>query len=201
MIKLRRGRTLQLALLLAAVASLSSAAVALANGRGHALPHGRGHGVFHHYGASGWVTASPNVTTLSVRDARGTVHSFAVNSSTKYVYADRSAATAANATPGRVVTVSATRPTTSGANPVAQRVVIALAQVGGEVTSNTAGVLTVADNQGFTRTIDTSSSTTCKKGRSTVACGSIAAGTVIEAVGKVAANGTTLDATRVSSAR
>jgi hypothetical protein len=202
MINLRRGRTLRVVLLMTAVAMLSTAAVALAHepshGPGHGHARGHGHGFLHHYGASGWVTPAANATTLSVRDGAGKVHSFAVNSTTKFAYADGSSATAANATPGRVVSVTATAPTSTGGNPVAKRVVIRLAEVAGEVTSNTGGLITLADSQGFTRTVDTTTAA-CKKGHTTVACSSIATGSVIRAIGKVAVNGTTLNATRVSS--
>jgi hypothetical protein len=74
----------------------------------------------------------PSATTLTLRDGAGRVHSFAVNSTTKYVYSDRSVATGTDAKPNRIVKVHATAPLTSGGNPVAQRVVIQLAAVAGE---------------------------------------------------------------------
>ena len=57
-------------------------------------------------------------------------------------------------------------------------------------------MITVTDGQGFTRLIDASAAT-CRQGGATVACGSIVANSVVGAVGKVDANGTTLDASRV----
>jgi hypothetical protein len=67
------------------------------------------------------------------------------------------------------------------------------------VTSNGGGKLTVADAQGFTRTVSTTSSTRCAQKHATVPCSSISNGSVIVAVGKVDPDGTTLDASRVAS--
>jgi len=197
MLRFLRSRAFGWCLAVVALASLSTTAVAVAHG-----DHGRnGSGFGHHryYVATGWVQPSPNVTTLTVRDFGGSLHSFAVNSSTKYVYANGTTATAANATPNTIVTVRGTAPATSGGNPVAQRVVLALAQIAGEVTSNSGGKIGLADEQGFTRTVNTSGTTKCTQNRSTVACASIPTGSVVVAIGTVDPDRTSLDALRVAS--
>jgi hypothetical protein len=197
----RRG-LLRGAILAAVTASLVPAAVAVAHsGPAHGFGSGNGFGrqhqrVFH---ASGWVVPSANATTLTVRGFNGRSQSFTVNTSTKYTYADGSSATAANATPYHVVNVTGTAPTTTGGSPVATRVVIALATVEGIVKSDTAGTLTVVDNEGFARQVSTSSAT-CAQRRTTVSCAGIAAGSIVAARGTIASDGTTLDATRVSVA-
>ena len=182
-------RTVLIAALVVAIASVSAVAVAAAHHSGHAAHH-------HQFGAAGWVTDNSG-STLTLRDGRARAHTFDTPSTTKFVYQDGSAATSADAKPGTVVSVRATKPTTGG-NPVAKRVVIHLAHLAGLVQSNTGGVITIHDAQGFTRSINTSGAT-CSQGGSTVACSSIAQNSVVVAKGKVDPDGTTLDATRVRS--
>jgi len=189
------------AIAVAAIASLTTAAVAMA----HSRPgNGFGHHRVHYVRASGWVVPSANATTLTVRDLQGRAHSFAVTTSTKYVYANGSSATAGDAGPYHVVDVTGTPPTTSGGNPAATSVVIQLAEIEGIVKSDSGGTLTVADTQGFTREISTSTSSstsstsaTCTQRRTTVTCGSISTGSIVVARGTVGSDGTTLDASRV----
>jgi hypothetical protein len=197
MIRLTRSRAFRACVLAVALASLSITAVALAHGRDH-----RGQGDFHarHFANySGWVDSSSSASTLVIRNFRGKLRSFDVGSGTSYFYSDGSSASAANATPNTVVNVKSTAPTTSGGNRVAQRVIIRLASLAGEVTSNVGGVIKIADTQGFSHVINTSGSTICRQGGGPIACGSIPAGSVIVAVGKVDPDGVTLDATRVHS--
>lgn len=192
-----RLRVLHLAVAAVVAGSLATAAVAAA----HIGPAGHGFRGHRYYTATGWVSPSSNATTLAVTNAGGKVSKFAVSTTTKYTYANGKAATAANATPGAVVTVRATAPTSKGANPAAKSVTIQLARISGLVKSDSAGTLSVVDAQGFTRTIDTGSSTTCSQPRHTkVNCSSIAAGSIVTAVGTVASNGTALDATAVQVA-
>jgi hypothetical protein len=186
-------RIFRSAIAIALVASLTTAAVALA----HSGPgNGFGHHHIRYYRASGWVVPSANATTLTVEDLQGHKYSFVVATSTKYLYANGSSATASDAAPYHVVVVTGTAPTTSGGNPVASTVVIQLAEVEGIVKSDSGGTLTVVDTEGFTRQISTSSAT-CTQRRATVACGSIAAGSVVAARGTIASDGTTLDASRI----
>ena len=193
---LTRTRVLRVALALAAVGSLAMAAVALAQ-----PGHGRAYFPYHRHvryvRATGWVTASPSATTLMLRDFQARAHSFALTTSTRFLYSDGVGAKASNATPNSVVNVIATVPTTSGGNPVAQTVVIQLAQVNGMVKSDSSGTVTVVDTQGFTRALRTTPSTTCSQAGTKVACGTIAAGSVVLARGTVDSDGTTLDASRI----
>ncbi|TMK41294.1 MAG: hypothetical protein E6G56_05390 [Actinobacteria bacterium] len=192
MLSITGRRLLRLTIAVAVLASLATAAVATAR-------HGRGDSPGRHYaryGATGWVTAHDG-STLTLRDSRARSHSFALSSSTSYSYADGSAATGANVTPNTVVRVRATAPTTSGGNPVAQSVVIQLARIGGLVQSDSGGTLNVVDDHGFARVIRTTAATTCRQRRAAVDCTTIAAGSVVQARGKVDADGVALDASRV----
>ena len=184
-------RTVLIAALVLAIASVSAVAVAAAH-RGHAARHHH-----HQFGAAGWVTDNTG-STLTLRDGRARSHTFDTDANTKFVYQDGSAATSSDAKQGTVVSVRATKPTTTGGNPVAKRVVIHLAHEAGLVQSNTGGVITIYDTQGFSRSINTSGAT-CRQGGATVACASIAQNSVVVATGKVDADGTTLDAKRVKS--
>ncbi|MBV9212836.1 MAG: hypothetical protein JOZ25_04225 [Actinobacteria bacterium] len=163
-----------------------------------ASAHHSGGQLVHHHAhraSTGWVRSNDGAT-LTIRNARAKSESFQLTTTTKYRFANGSAATSSDAKPGAVVTVRSSAPTTTGGNRVADRVVIHLARESGLVQSNTGGVITIVDQQGFTRSIDTSGAT-CRQSHSTVACSSIAAESVVDAVGKVDSNGTTLDATRV----
>ena len=184
-------RTMLIAALVVAIASVSAVAVATAHKSHASANHHK------HYGAAGWVTGNDG-STLTLRDGRARAHKFDENSNTKFVYQNGAAATSADAKPGVVVSVRATKPATTGGNPVAKRVVIHVARLAGLVQSNTAGVITISDTQGFTRSISTSGAT-CRQGGSTVACSSIVQNSVVVAKGKVDADGTTLDATRVTA--
>lgn len=183
-------RTFWVGLLVAAVSSASVAAVAVAN-KSHP---GKTH---HQRTVSGWVRSNDG-TTLEVRDGRARLHSYALTTSTKYVFEDGSAATSGAAKPGAVVVVKSTAPTTKGGDRVAKRVIVKLARVDGLVQSNAGPAMTVLDKEGSTRTIDTSGAT-CSQGGSTVACSTIAAESVVRARGHVDADGTTLDATRIKA--
>ena len=183
-------RTALLAALVVAIASVSAVAVATAHRSASAHHH-------HQFGAAGWVTDNTG-STLTIRDGHARSHTYDTPSTTKFVFHDGSAATSADAKVGTVVSVRATKPTTTGGNPVAKRVVIHLAHLAGLVQSNAGGVITIYDTQGFTRSINTSGAT-CHQGGSTVACSSIAQNSVVVAKGKVDADGTTLDAKTVRS--
>jgi hypothetical protein len=194
-----RRRALRAATATAVVASLATTAVAVAqSGPSNWLRDHDGFGRHHvrYYRAHGWVVPSANATTLTVEDLQGRKHAFTVSTATKYEYSNGSAATASNAGPYQVVEVSATMPTTSSGNPVASTVVIRLTEIEGVVKSDTASTLTVADTQGFTRQISTSSAT-CAQRRTTVTCAGIATGSIVVARGSVASDGVTLDASRV----
>lgn len=195
MLTLLRARALRYTLAIVAIGSLGTAAVAFAHDnqgqQGNAWAYG------HYYRTTGWVTSFSG-STLTVEKFNGHQQSYVVSGTTTYKYADRSSATSTNVKKGEVVTVNGTRPTTSGAKPNAKQVIIALAQVGGMLTSNSGTTLTVTDAQGFTRTISDTGAT-CYKGRTTEACSSIPTGAIVAAVGKVDADGVTLDASKIRS--
>ena len=194
----RRG-IIRGALAAVVLASLVPAAVAVAHsGPDRRLGFGRHRHHHHdHYRARGWVVPSASSMTLTVRTFAGRLRSFVVSTATTYEYRHGGSATAADAAPYRIVHVRASAPTTSGGNPVATRVVIDLADVSGLVTSDAGGSLTVADGDGFTRQISTGSATCKQRRHITISCGSIASGSIVTAWGKVASDGTTLDASRI----
>src|ERR1700690_3334817 len=117
-------RAFRIALTIAAAASLTVAAVATAQGGPSRGPGRQGP---RYYRATGWATAAPSATTLTLRDFEARSESFALNSSTRFRYANGASATAADVTTDKIVAVTATAPSTSGGSPVAQTVVIQLA--------------------------------------------------------------------------
>ena len=117
-------RTMLIAALVVAIASVSAVAVATAHKSHASANHHK------HYGAAGWVTGNDG-STLTLRDGRARAHKFDENSNTKFVYQNGAAATSADAKPGVVVSVRATKPATTGGNPVAKRVVIHVARLAG----------------------------------------------------------------------
>ena len=60
------------------------------------------------------------------------------------------------------------------------------------------GTITITDHSGFTRTIRTSATTTYEKDGVAAKASDITVGALVRAVGEVDADGTTLDATKVS---
>lgn len=149
--------------------------------------HGRG-------GYGGLVTAVDG-DSLTVRTPRGT-ETVALTSSTAY-YEGATKATRSAVDEGDVVRVRLADP--QATKKVATVVTVVPAHLVGWVTAVGDSTITITDHDGFTRTIRTSSSTTYVKDGATATRSAVTVGTMIRAVGEVASDGTTLDATRVAT--
>jgi Domain of unknown function (DUF5666) len=138
------------------------------------------------------VVTAVTSTNLTVKDDFGNSHSYVLNSSTKYQAGRDATLSASDIQVGDRVDVR-----TSGSSTTATEVDERLPKIDGTVTAVGSGTITVTDNDGFTRTIVTTSSTKYTSAGSTVAASKVVVGTPIHAEGKVDANGTSLDASRV----
>jgi hypothetical protein len=147
-------------------------------------------------GDGGLVSAlTDDSITVRTPDGSKTV---ALNGSTTY-YDGRTKTTKSAVQVGDVVHVRLVDPRAS--KPVAAVVVVLPAHLEGWVTKADGSTITVTDPSGFTRTVRTSGSTTYEKDGTTATASAVTVGTFVHAVGKVDADGTTLDATRVSTGR
>lgn len=150
----------------------------------------------HLRGAGGLVTAVDS-DSLTVQDMRGK-QTIGLTSSTTY-YAGRTKATRSVVEKGAVVRVRLVDP--RSAKKVAAVVTVMPAHLDGWVARVGDDTLTVTDPSGFTRTIRTSGSTSYVKDGATGSRDAMRVGTFVRAVGKVADDGTSLEATRVATGR
>lgn len=147
-----------------------------------------------HPGAKrGGLVAAVTDSSLTVRTPGGT-KTVGLNSSTSY-YEGKTKATKAAVKVGKIVAVRLADPKAS--SPVASVVTVLPAHLGGFVTKIDGDTITIVDHSGFTRTIRTSSATTYEKNGAAGKASDVTVGALIRAVGTVAANGTTLEATTV----
>ena len=145
----------------------------------------------------GGLVAAVTDSSLTLRTPGGT-KTVALNSSTSY-YEGKTKATKAAVKVGKIVAVRLADPKAS--SPVASVVTVLPAHLAGFVTKIEGDTITVVDHSGFTRTIKTSPATTYEKDGATGKASDVTVGALIRAVGSVDADGTTLDATRVSVGR
>jgi hypothetical protein len=151
----------------------------------------------HHLrGAGGLVTAIDS-DSLTVRTPRGT-ETIGLTSSTTY-YEGKTKATRSAVDKGDVVRVRLVDPRAS--KKVAAVVTVVPAHLDGWVTAVGDDSLTVTDPSGFTRTIRTSSATAYVKDGETASRSAMTVGTFVRALGTVADDGTSLNATRVATGR
>ena len=144
---------------------------------------------------SGTVTAvGANDATVTVTPTDGTATTFSVTASTAITEGRTTVPASTLATGERVdVRAAASAPT------VATSISIVVATLTGTVSSVSGNTIVITDSQGFTRTIQVSASTTYVESDTTSpSLSDVAKGDVVTATGTVDANGTTLDATRVT---
>lgn len=149
--------------------------------------HGRG-------GYGGLVTAVDS-DSLTVRTPRG-AETVALTSSTTY-YEGATKATRSAVEKGDVVHVRLADP--QATTKVATVVTVLPAHLAGWVTAVDAGTITITDRDGFSRTIRTSASTTYVRDGATATRSAVTVGSMVRALGEVAPDGTTLQATRVAT--
>jgi hypothetical protein len=150
----------------------------------------------HRGGAGGLVTAIDS-DSLTVRTPRGT-QTVGLTSSTAY-YVGKTKATRGAVDKGSVVHVRLVDPRAT--KKVAAVVTVVPAHLEGWVTKVSDDSFTVTDPSGFTRVIETDSSTTYVKDGASSTRSAITVGTFVRATGSVAEDGTSLDADRVATGR
>jgi hypothetical protein len=147
-------------------------------------------------GRGGLVTAvTPATVTVQTPAGPKTI---GLGSGTTY-YADRTKATKAILTVGDIVGIRLADP--KAASPVAAVVTVLPAHLEGFVTKVDGSTITLTDESGFTRTVRTSSATTYEKAGAAGKASDVTVGAFVRARGAVDADGTTLDATTVSTGR
>ncbi len=151
----------------------------------------------HHLRGAGGLVAAVDSDSVTLRTPDGTRTVALTRSTTYYVGRTKSAKSAVQV--GKVVHVRLADPRAT--NPVASVVVVVPAHVVGWVTSVAGSTITLTDPSGFTRTVRTSDSTTYVKDGATATASIVTKGTFVRAVGTVADDGTTLDASRVATGR
>lgn len=158
---------------------------------GHDQQEHRGQRLRHH-GAGGLVTAISD-SSLGVRTPRG-VQTIALTSDTAF-YDGPTKVTRTAIAVGDIVRVRLADPKSS--DPVASTVFLVPAHLAGWVTSIDGSKITLTDLRGFTRTVTTSSATKVTKDGADATLAAITVGSFLRAGGKVADDGTTLEAARL----
>lgn len=139
-------------------------------------------------GIDGKVTAVSG-TTLTVTSDLGQSRSYALSSSTTIHQGPKQKLSLSNLKVGDHVRVRADDSASSGSTPKATDVDVHLAHIDGVVASVSGSTVTVTDRDGFTRRIDVSGAVSS----------SVRSGAPVHAVGRVDADGTTLDATTITT--
>ncbi|HUV57994.1 MAG TPA: DUF5666 domain-containing protein [Acidimicrobiales bacterium] len=142
-------------------------------------------------GLGGLVTAVTG-TSITVKDPQGTSTTYTIDAATR-VTKERQTATAADLVVGEHVRILASPSSAT----TAAGIDIELARIGGQVVSVSASTITVADRDGFYRTVSVNGTTTYSKGGTSANLSDVTTGTFILAEGTVDANHTTLDASAV----
>jgi hypothetical protein len=150
----------------------------------------------HRHGYGGLVSAVDS-DSLTVRTPRGT-ETVGLNDDTTY-YVGRTKATRSAVTKDVVVHIRLADP--QATKKVAAVVTVLPAHLEGWVTKVSDASITVKDPAGFTRVIETDSSTTYVKDGATSTRSAITVGSFVRAMGSVADDGTTLEADRVATGR
>ncbi|MGC8482007.1 MAG: DUF5666 domain-containing protein, partial [Acidimicrobiales bacterium] len=141
----------------------------------------------------GGTIQSLTATSLVVQRPDGSTTTYTLNSSTTY-QKGQSATTFSALSPGDRVAVQVSAP----GSTVATSVRILEPMIGGTIQSITGTQIVVADQQGFWRTIDLSSSTTYEKAGTTVSLSALKVGDMITATGTIASDHTALNADSVT---
>jgi hypothetical protein len=160
--------------------------------RGH-LPPGVKKLIRAHRGAAGLVTGI-SASSISLRTPFG-AKTFDLNGSTEF-FEGKTKATRSAVQVGEVVRVVLEDPEAS--EKLASTVIVLPAHLGGYVTAVDGSTVTLTDRSGFTRKLTTNSTTKVTKDGEDATLAAITVGSFLRATGKVASDGTTLEASRVS---
>lgn len=155
-------------------------------------------------GGPQFTVTSMTSTSLVVTDPSGNTQTFLLTASTTFEK-DGASASAGDVVEGDHVIVTPTATSGSGSSSsslTASTVDVVSPSLAGTVVSVSGSgsslVIVVSDESGFYRTIDTSASTTFDKDGTAVAASTITTGTFLSALGAIATDHTTLDATAVT---
>jgi len=187
-------------------ATLSAAS---APGGSSVPPAGPGRGRHGHALMAGGTVTAVGADSLTVQGPGGRTHTVATDSATTYSRDGHSAPRSVlavgervrimlvrqAAAPGSAPGASGSAP--SATNPTASRVDVVDPRVGGTVQSVNGSVITIADPEGFWRTVDTDGSTKFLNGTQTASLSAVQAGQHVAAFGTIASDHTTLNAIEV----
>lgn len=187
------GRSLT-ALAIGATLALSGASLAGASGH---RDHGQGGSCAsakvspfsYKSGGTGGYVSAVSATSVTVAQWNGTTTVFTLTPTTTYSEG-KTATTIASLVVGDRVLIQ----TATGAPTTATAVTIELAELFGKVTTVSGSTISIADFQGFTRTIVVSPTTTYTSGGAPGTFADVTVGSKIVASGTIDANGTSLDA-------
>jgi hypothetical protein len=146
------------------------------------------------HGRAGGLVSAVTGTSLTVRTPDGT-KTIALSSTTTYANGE-TAATKSILKVGEVVFVKLVDPAATA--PVAAAVTVLPAHLRGFVTKVEGSTVTIVDESGFTRTLTTISATTYEKDGVKATSSVLTVGALVRTLGTVDADGTTLDATKIS---
>lgn len=172
----------------------SGPAAGAATGQAHG-DHRGPRGDHRHGGRGGALVTAVNGNTISLDTPSGP-KTVTVDSSTVYRHGGVTASLA-DVKPNEIVRVRLVDP--AATSPVARQVSIEMARADGYVTGVTGQSFTVIGRDGFARSVQASSTTVYQDAGKTGSPAEIAVGKFVRAAGNVDPNGTTLDATRIST--
>jgi hypothetical protein len=156
---------------------------------------GMGHRLEGFQGRGGGLVSSVSATSLTLATPAGS-KTIGLTGSTAF-YKGQTKATSSVVKVGDIVRIRLVDP--KATKPVASVVTVVPAHLSGFVTKINGSTITLVDESGFTRTLRTSSATVYVKRGATGSASDITVGAFIRAIGSVAGDGTTLDATKVGT--
>jgi hypothetical protein len=151
----------------------------------------------HGLGRAGGLVTAVTGDSVTLRTGQGT-KTVALTSSTTYANGEATA-TKSILKVGSLVFVKLVDP--AATKPVAAAVTVLPAHLSGFITRVDGSTVTITDESGFTRTITTAPTTTYEKDGAAATSSILSVGALIRGLGTVDADGTTLDATKVSVGR
>lgn len=146
-------------------------------------------------GLAGLVSAV-GASSITLQTPAGNTVVVQVSSSTTYAQG-RTKIALTSLAKGQDVVVRPTSATATSSSPVAAAVVVVGPVLSGRVASVSGSTITIADPQGFERTVVASSSTKVTEAGSASSLSAVQPGTFIEAIGTVASDLTDLDASAI----
>jgi hypothetical protein len=175
------------------IVGVAGVAGASSNRHGPANHHdsSQGHRGIGHHDIKGVVSAVSS-TSITVQRSAITTTTLAIAATTRF-FEGHTPVTQAALVAGERVDISRT----ASAPGTAAKITIEVAALAGTVSAVSGSVITITGGEGFTRTIDVSSTTTFSEGGTAVALSAVVVGSKIKAQGLVSSDQTALDAISV----